>query len=216
MQIPFYNSGFYYTPGPYHSMAISTSGHRLPCFQQKRKFYNICFRLADSQPEHILNNMERIIAKWRSEHPGETYPEIKRQREEFRQMEYWLHQGHGSCILQDSTIQRIITRVILSHDEIECQVGTFVIMGNHIHLVVKMQGENDMRDFLQKIKHESNDAIKAYLGIQSDDPIWMRGAFTRIIRSPRELTKTLRYIKNNPKGNPRFTVYERPDDRPFS
>ena len=80
-----------------------------------------------------------------------------------------------------------------------CQFEAFVIMGNHIHLLIKMLGDAVMRDLLQCIKRETTTAIRQLLDLNNDD-IWMRGSFPRIVRSPREFEKTLQYKKTPPGG----------------
>lgn len=213
MEIPSYNSGFYYIPR-HSTTSKTTNGHHLPCFEQPGKFYNICFRLADSQPQHVLRSMDLELQLWKDLHKNEKFPILEEQRERFRILEKWLHLGYGSCILGKASIQRIVSEIILSHDERECQVGAFVIMGNHIHLLIKMLGLEVMNTLLRNIKRDTALAIKEILG-NCDEDIWMRGSFTRIVRSQRELEKTLLYIRNNPGGMPGFTVYERPNGRPF-
>ena len=95
-----------------------------------------------------------------------------------------------------------------------CQFEAFVIMGNHIHLLIKMLGDAVMRDLLQCIKRETTTAIRQLLDLNNDD-IWMRGSFPRIVRSPREFEKTLQYKKNTPRGILDFMVYERPTAMKF-
>ena len=213
MDIPPYSSGFYYTPGRFNA-SLTTSGHSLPCLQQPGKFYNICFRLADSQPQHVLETMQLELQAWQDTHRNEKYPALAKQRVRFASFEKCLHQNYGNCILANRNIQQIVSEIILRHNEKECQVGAFVIMSNHIHLLIKMLGYAVMKDLLQCIKRETTIAIRHLLDLNCGE-IWMRGSFSRIVRSPRELEKTLQYIKNNPKGNLDFMVYERPDVMKF-
>ncbi|MCQ2396560.1 MAG: transposase [Lentisphaeria bacterium] len=214
MLIPFYSSGFYYSPHC-EEMTVTTCGHSLPCLQQPGRFYNICFRLADSIPAHVLDYLLKERLEWRNLAPEKRTLPIYGERWIFKTLDQWLERGLGSRILANTAVSDCVYEEIISHDEIECQIGAFVIMPNHVHLLLKMFRGYDLQSLLERIKRKTSAKIKPLLN-QDDERIWMKGSFTRIIRSPAELKRTIKYFLNNPHGNKSVPVYLRGDDRPFT
>lgn len=213
MLIPPYSSGFYYS-SKRDITTVSVTGHSIPLFQQPGRFYNICFRLADSLPANVLRTLLEERHELRNVAPEERNRAIFVERRIFHKLDYWLEQGIGGCILKRNDIKTCVYEEIISHDEMECQIGAFVIMPNHVHLLLKMFNDYRLDILLQTLKN--NTARKIVELLNQDRQIWMKGSFTRIIRSPFELRKTVKYILDNPQGNKAVPIYQRSDDRPFS
>lgn len=213
MLIPPYSSGFYYSSNR-DITTITSTGHAMPLFRQPGRFYNICFRLADSIPQQVLQELLLEYHEFRNVHPAERTRGIFAERSIFHKLEYWLAQGIGECLLGRNDIRNCVSEEILSHDEIECQIGAFVIMRNHIHLLLKMFDDYQVDTLLRNIKSVTAQKIVDILGCRKK--IWMKGSFTRIVRSPFELRKTVKYILANPRGDQSIPVYLREDNRLFT
>jgi len=174
-------------------------------------FYDICFRLADSLPQSVLKIKARNAEIIRNNSEEGNYaPDDARY---LALAEMWINRNYGECLLRIPQIHDLVAKEILSHDEIECQIGAFVIMGNHIHLILKMLGGYSPFELISGIKNNTAREMNKILGRTGHR--WMTGEYNHIVRSPQDLRRRLKYLKENPKGL-NIPVYERPDDMVFS
>jgi len=96
----------------------------------------------------------------------------------------------------------IISRTILFHDKKKYQLFTFVIMPDHIHIILKPLAIKTNEYFsLSEITH----SIKSYsaneinkVEKQKGRIVWQHESFDRIIRDDNELYEKMNYILNNP------------------
>ena len=77
-------------------------------------------------------------------------------------------------------------------------VFAFVIMPNHVHLLIKPLGEVTADISVGRIKHFSAMMINKLLG--KSGKVWMRESFDRIVRNNDQLQRYIRYILSNPNG----------------
>ncbi len=82
---------------------------------------------------------------------------------------------------------------------IHAYLDKFVVMPNHVHVIVIPRGEGTF----SKITHswKSYTAIELNKIINQRGPVWMPESFDHIIRSPELLERIRQYIKDNPKVN---------------
>ena len=72
----------------------------------------------------------------------------------------------------------------------------FVVMPDHIHLLVLPDPTDTVSALMQDLKHTTGRAINAERGRQG--MVWQKGFFDRFMRTPKEFGKTLDYIHHNP------------------
>lgn len=145
----------------------------------------VTFRLADSMPQVLLN-------KWRSETDSGAIDDV-----DFRKrIEYYLDRGYGSCHLNDRRIASKVRESLLHFDGERYRLVAWVIMPNHVHVLIELLDENELPDVMHSIKsytaHEANKILKR------SGQFWFVESFDRYIRHARHYHATVRYIENNP------------------
>ncbi|MDF1813061.1 MAG: transposase [Verrucomicrobiales bacterium] len=183
--------------------------HRdLPHWRQRGATYFVTFRLADSLPQSKLAELREIRKEWRERHfnglePEPTEEEIKKHKDKWEQLsrtlmarsEKWLDQGLGSCVLKQSEIREIVVESLEKFDGKQYDLGAFVAMPNHVHLVMRPLEDNKLEDILQRRKQWTSTEINKAIG--EDGALWQQESYDRIIRDSEHLWKTLQYIGNN-------------------
>ena len=175
-------------------------GKRLPHWFQENKTVFVTFRLADSLPQEKLDElkkMERETAtkKWM----GATDRKSDKQPLEIaRRIERWIDAGHGSCILADKRVQTIVSDAIRFFDEKNYLIHAFVIMPNHVHLLLTPLSVVPIVQLIAKVKSFTAHRINEETG--KTGTVWQHGIFDRIVRDADDFDRYMEYICNNPKG----------------
>lgn len=191
------------------------TGGNLPHWQQNGKIQFITFRLADSLPQSKIRELKTCITNFKNEHP---LPWSDATKLEYRnitgQMEKsLLDNGYGSCLLQYVEFRQIVVSSINYYSSQLYDVAAFVIMPNHVHLLLHFYPETITEKVLHSIK--SFTAHQINVKRQQFGTVWMSEYFDRIVRSRSDLQNYIDYIENNPRNlNPdKFTLYVNPDWR---
>jgi carbamoylphosphate synthase large subunit/REP element-mobilizing transposase RayT len=179
-----------------------TQKHRrnLPHWQQPDATYFVTFRLADAVPQNILCQWEEELETWRNFHPepwdvGTKYEYQKRFQDG---REHWLDQGHGECILKKSALAEIVVNALRHFDHDRYVLDAFVVMPNHVHVLVSLVEGQPLADVLHSWKSFSAKAINHQLG--RSGRIWQEESYDRIVRDWNELVRYRDYIARNPEN----------------
>ena len=147
----------------------------------------VTFRLADSLPQKVLTQLRDEI-----EHEG-----VADASKEYRkQVEEYLDKGIGECLLKDNAVSEIVQETILNEHEKSCRVISWVVMPNHVHLLLKPLEGHSLSEIMKTIKSVS--ARKINEELSRTGSIWQPDYFDRYIRDADHFQKAIRYIENNP------------------
>ncbi|MDE5814105.1 MAG: transposase [Muribaculaceae bacterium] len=186
-------------------------GGNLPHMHQDGKMQYVTFRLADSLPASKQCELNKLVDSFKREHPEPWNHDI--------QIEYWkiigpqaerlLHNGYGSCLLRFPEVRKVLIDTISHNDGIKYVVDAYVIMPNHIHMLICPIGKQKIEDILHSIKGFSGYAINKLTC--SSGQFWMRESFDRLVRSEAAYGHYLRYIISNPRHlrSGEYTLYIR-------
>ncbi len=97
--------------------------------------------------------------------------------------------------LHDTEASVLRKRLLEGHGK-HCQLIAFVIMPNHVHLVLSPRQGMTLSRILKGIKGKSAREINTLR--KTSGPVWQAESFDRIIRDETELTEKLNYMLNNP------------------
>ncbi len=147
----------------------------------------ITFRLSDSLPQNVLNRLKEEILRDKLSENSDEYRE---------RSEKYLDQGIGSCILKNPAIAEIVEKTIEYEDERSCKIISWVIMPNHVHLLLYPHEGHSLSDIIKRIKGISARRINEANG--SSGSVWQPDYFDRFIRDEKHFRDTVRYIENNP------------------
>lgn len=126
-------------------------------------------------------------------------------------IEKYLDHGYGQAFMKDHRVASLIQNVLLGSDGEWYRLFAWVIMPNHIHMLVTRFEEYTLAGIMQSLKsitsHKANRLLKRH------GKFWMPDYFDRYIRNAEHFAKTLRYIENNPV---KARLCSRSEDWPFS
>ncbi len=180
------------------SESLHTTRRRLPHWHQDSRIYFVTFRLADSIAKTKLNQWKEELDIWRNNQPSPDAEQIlgeQARRYRDKQQE-WLDQGHGSCVLKNPVLSEIIEQAMLHFDGQRYQLGTYVIMPNHVHVVIEPAQGHSLSSITQSWKGFSAHEINKVLGAKG--PLWKDESFDHIIRRESSYLKFQDYIRENP------------------
>ena len=168
---------------------------------------SITFHLGDALPNSVIEG-------WKLE--LETIGDDELQIELSRRIENYLDRGYGDCHLRKNSIAKIVENSLMHFDGDRYKMISWVIMPNHVHLLLK-PGENKS---LSKIVHsiKSFTAQKANRVLARQGRFWQEDYFDRYIRNYDHFQSAIKYIENNPvkaglcktKSDWRFSSASRP------
>lgn len=178
---------------------ITVATGDLPHWHQDGKYQFVTFRLTDSLPQTKIVDLRRIIDQFAVAHPRPWTEDVKK--------EYWrligpvesklLDNGYGNCILKDPRIRKVVSDAILYQDGQNYHVLSFVIMPNHVHMLIQLIGDSPIMEVMHSIK--SYTANKINKTLDRKGIVWKKEYFDRMIRTESHLHNCLEYIRDNPK-----------------
>ena len=179
-----------------------TKGHKLPHWYQQGKTQFVTFRLADSLPQSKMEEYRLLKEQWTKEHPQ---PWTKTEQEEYdkligARLNKWLDDGLGSCVLKRDDARKCLEEALAFYDGREYFIHAYVIMPNHVHILLTPIGNTNVVDILGRVKGYSAKKINQTIG--SSGELWQKDMFDRMVRSDENFNSIIEYIRTNPTNLP--------------
>jgi putative transposase len=188
-----------------------TRGTNLPHWYQPGVSYFVTFRTEDSIPADISRRWHAHRTDWLSQrgihisapdwrlqlqHLSEP---LRREFHETFRLQYMeaLDKGMGACVLRRPELHRLVADTLRRFDGDRYHLGDFVIMPNHVHLIVCLRGTTQIEPQCASWKSFTARQISQLLGTAGR--FWQEESFDHLIRSPEQFTAIQRYIAENPK-----------------
>ena len=105
--------------------------------------------------------------------------------------------GYGSCVLRRDEIARIVATVLDCFHDQRVSTGDYVIMPNHVHVLLRPLLGFELEDILQSIKSFTANQINRLTG--HEGTLWQRQSYDHVVRDSDQLAAFQRYIEANPK-----------------
>ncbi|MEK6662521.1 MAG: uracil-DNA glycosylase family protein [Pseudomonadota bacterium] len=150
----------------------------LPHLKAEGGIYFVTFRLADSLPQSALDELERSAPETRS-----------------KQIETYLDAGHGECCLRKPEIAQIVIQALKQFEGERYVLHDWVVMPNHVHLVIEPRGAHALSDILHSLK--SFTATEANRCLGRHGAFWQHESYDRLIRGQEELDRCVEYVRQN-------------------
>jgi len=182
----------------------------LPHWRQEGCAYFVTFRLADSLPAQVVRELREQRHAWLRMRG--INPEAKEWKREFarlgdeEQRDYErqttdrlnrrLDEGYGSCVLRRAEVREIVAEGLDYFHGERTWTGDFVVMPNHVHVLMTPIPPFELEQVLGSIKGFSSKQINMELGRQG--AFWQRESYDHIVRDAEQLEAFQRYIQNNP------------------
>jgi REP element-mobilizing transposase RayT len=102
----------------------------------------------------------------------------------------------GPQWLRQPDIGRLVVDIFRKGEDLgHYELGSWVLMPNHVHLLIKPEG--DLSRVIASIKSAS--AVHANRALRrTGEPFWAKDYFDRWIRDSAQESRTIRYVENNP------------------
>ncbi|MDB6139103.1 MAG: type site-specific deoxyribonuclease, HsdR family [Verrucomicrobiaceae bacterium] len=178
---------------------------QLPHWRQAGATYFVTWRLADSLPQTKLDLLHAERQAWLnsrgivSKDQVETLDEAARY--EFHglfggRIQEWLDTGMGSCELRDFRCAQIVEQALRHFDGERYLLDAFVIMPNHVHVLVSPSPEWRLDQIMHSWKGYSSQTINRLLARRG--MLWLDETWDHIVRSEAQLEHFRTYIRDNP------------------
>lgn len=189
MEVPYFNP----------RLDVSATRHKLPHWQQGACPVMVNYRLSDSIPAEVLNEWRRESGAFKASHPQPWEESVEREYHErfTKPFERWLDSGHGCCAMRDGRVAQVVAGRLLHFNEVRYDLINFVVMPNHVHVLVSMRVGQLLPDILQGWKGVSSGMIHK-AGLSELEPFWQPDYFDRLIRNGEHFDAVMNYIRRNP------------------
>jgi len=174
----------------------------LPHFDGGQLAQTITFRLFDSMPQSILD-------QWRVELAHLTQKDAEAARR--KRIEAYIDRGCGHAWLKIPEIADLIQQAILFFVGQRYRLGAWVVMPNHVHVLVTPNEGWELGRILHSWKSFTSKECNKVLGRHGE--FWQTESFDRYVRDEQHYHNAITYIENNPVNAGRC---ERPEDWPSS
>ena len=182
----------------------------LPHWRQTGCTYFVTFRLADSIPAKVLEEIEYERTLWlkargiNPNHPNwkqqfETLsPTDRRTYEQLvgRLVNMSLDECHGTCVLRNPLAASQVVQALDYFHNNRVFTGDFIVMPNHVHVLMTPCPGHELEEILKSIKQYSANAINKIN--KTDGALWQRDSYDHIVRDWDQLQAFQEYIRANP------------------
>jgi Rad3-related DNA helicase/REP element-mobilizing transposase RayT len=177
---------------------MSKPGRNLPHWRQEGTTYFVTFRLADSVPAARIKQFLAEREEWLALHPE---PRLEADEREYHEkfgnrFENWLDAGVGSCVLRQPQAAGKMVAALRHFDGERYALGHFVVMPNHVHVLVRPLAGHTLSEILKSWKSFTAREINQSLG--RTGTLWQEESFDHIVRTPQALEQFAEYIRQNP------------------
>lgn len=178
---------------------VHITQQRLPHWVQEGVSYFVTFRLADSVPVHLQQQWQHEREAWLRFHPEPWSVEVEADYRRLfpERLDQWLDAGMGECHLRRAEMRDAVDRHMRHLDGQRYDVDAFVLMPNHVHLLITPRTGQELFALLKGIKGTSARTVNKLLG-RTGASFWMEDSYNRIVRDSEELIAFRKYIEANP------------------
>jgi REP element-mobilizing transposase RayT len=174
---------------------------RLPHWEKEGATYFITFRLADSLPKPVLEQIEserQAIVKTANQMHRALSPDERRKIVSLStpMIEEFLDKGVGACHLHNPVIAELVANALRHFDQKRYRLFAWCIMPNHVHVVVRLFPVENLSAVMHSWKSFSAKLANNILGIRGS--FWQREYYDHLIRGEEEFERAIRYVAENP------------------
>jgi len=191
--------------------------HGLPHLKQEGSAYFVTFRLAGTLPAELIYRLkherELLIHQARAAQRPLTWHEQE-------QLYLWysarvdvcLDAGHGECLLKRPQVADLVASALRHFDGQRYELQAWVIMPNHVHVVVWPKPTRSLTAILHSWKSFTSSQANKFLR-RVGQPFWQVESYDHLIRDDADLIRCCEYTVMNPV---RARLCARPEDWKWS
>jgi REP element-mobilizing transposase RayT len=169
----------------------------LPHWCQDGRLHFVTFRLADSIPRPRLLELEFERRSWQDSHrgPANDFDRLEYLRLFCDRVEGWLDDNVGACQLARNDCADTVQGSLMHFDGQRYRVDHWVVMPNHVHVLVAPLNDVSLTDILHGWKSFTSRRINSLC--DRTGQLWQHESFDHIVRSESQLAKLRNYIISN-------------------
>ncbi|MCC5841822.1 MAG: DEAD/DEAH box helicase family protein [Opitutales bacterium] len=172
----------------------------LPHWEQGSVWYFVTFRLADALPQSVVQELKEERERWKQSHDLDNLSAVE--LAEYHRLfsdryEALLNAGSGSCVLRDPEIAQMMDSALHHFEGQRYELDEYVIMPNHIHVLVKPLPGHRLVNILHSWKSFTANQINKRLG--KTGQFWQHESYDHIVRHERAMDAIRHYIRENPR-----------------
>lgn len=194
----------------------------LPHIQPPEAILFVTFRLADSLPRHVIQQLleEREAEEKRIASLPDTVQKVEQYQTHRRLFAKWDryldHASSGPMWLKETAVAQLVTNSLHHLDGKQYDLDCYCLMSNHAHILIQpLLDENGRYYAIARIMH----SLKGYTATEANKILgrhgrfWQEESYDHIIRDEAELNRIRHYILYNPV---KAGLVDDPEDWPWS
>ncbi len=175
---------------------------KLPHLKKEGVVYFVTFRLNDSLPAHeivrLKHERKTILEQARAARSPLTWHEEEQLLAWYcDKVEALLDAGRGACWLSKTEVAELVARALNFFDGKRYELRAWVIMPNHVHVLVWPITGHTLSGILHSWKSYTSKEANKLLG-RSGQTFWQAESFDHWIRNDAEHARLAAYVENNP------------------
>ena len=187
---------------------LAIDSHYRPHWSQAGAIVFVIFRTKDSIPKEVVERWHHEKIRWLKQRgvpfTGNFTDAISKLpiedaasfRKTFnRQRETQLDQCHGSSVLRDPKLAKIVADSLLHFNGDRYAMGDFIVMPNHVPLLAAFMSQEGMRKQFDSWLHWTATQINRAIG--SSGNFWQEEPFDHLVRSNEQYDYLRKYIRDN-------------------
>jgi REP element-mobilizing transposase RayT len=103
---------------------------------------------------------------------------------------------HGDCVLRRPELASIVGKSLHHFDNERYELTDFVVMPNHVHILVAFPDEPSLLDQSESWKHFT--ATQINRALKRSGRFWQQDGFDHLVRTPEQFDYFRRYLAANP------------------
>jgi REP element-mobilizing transposase RayT len=170
----------------------------LPHWEVDDAIYFITYRLADSLPALVVENLElEHQALIRSIGDETAVQRLSVRRQYLRRLNAYLDDSHGRCHLNNRDVAQLVVDNWKHFDHERYRLIAWCVMPNHVHVVMRHFKGKELKKTIHSWKSWTSNRANEILGLEGR--FWFRDYYDYCVRSERELQRIVEYVLNNPR-----------------
>ena len=185
-----------------HLVSGFHSRNVLPHLKREGGAYFVTFRLAGTLPAELIQRLKRERELIMQQALMAKRPLTWHEQEELfpwysSRVDAYLDAGHGECFLKRTEIADLVTGALKFFEGQRYELRAWVVMPNHVHVVVWPKPSWTLSDILHSWKSYTSSEANKILG-RKGNSFWQEESYDHLVRDDEDMTRCCHYTTMNP------------------
>lgn len=169
----------------------------LPHWHKDKCIQFVTFHLADSLPASVRSELQSLKTSFLKSNPEPWTLETTAQYNKLfpTKVNEYLDAGYGGCCLKHANCAKVMADALDFFDGDRYILHRYVIMPNHVHMLVELNGCYNLSNICKSWKNFS--ALQINKIMKLNGKLWHHESWDRMIRNERHYNNVIAYIEKN-------------------